>query len=291
MKDGKQHPRTGRRLFVFTVLAVLLILLDTNSAVVKPVRTALFVTVKPLIATAEVPVLFSSWLQHVFEDRAALQERNVAITLENRQLQEKINRLERVEQHNQFLSQALEAQDKMALPVMVANLISVQLRPNSQAIVLDRGVNDGVFVGMPVLDHKGVIGQVVKTTLTDSAVILITDPGHSIPVRFKRTGIRAIAHGFGQDDSLLIEGITPDQDVIVGDVLITSGLGNRFPRGYPVAKVVSVEHNINLPFMEIAATPLSALEPEFEVMMVWYDGPSYAAENSVLSMKEPGVVE
>ena len=152
--------------------------------------------------------------------------------------------------------------------------------------MLNRGSNDRVFVGQPVIDHRGVIGQVSSITLTESAVTLITDANHSIPVRIQRNGIRAVVHGLGVPNQLLVSELQVNQDVRPGDILVTSGLGERFPLGYPVAEVTSVVRNKNVPFAEITAIPLAALDPSFEVLMVWNSAPVESGNTPVVTMND-----
>ena len=156
----------------------------------------------------------------------------------------------------------------------------------SHKIVLDRGSQQQVYVGQPVLDSRGLIGQVTEITRTDSVVTLITDSSHSVPVRLQRNGLLAIAHGLGLHNQLLISGLRLNQDVEVGDVLITSGLGNRFPAGHPVAEITRVEGDPNSSFAEIIAVPLATIDPDFEVLMVWNNDRDSVDSISTLTLNE-----
>ena len=126
---------------------------------------------------------------------------------------------------------------------------------------MNRGLKDGVHVGQPVLDPDGVMGQVTQVMPLTSAVTLITDPSHGLPVQVRRNGLRAIAFGTGKPDELRVSYLTPNADIRVGDELVTSGLGGRFTAGYPVAKVSELISDASEAFLRISAHP-SALSPE-----------------------------
>ena len=97
----------------------------------------------------------------------------------------------------------------------------------------------------------------------------ITDPGHAIPVQINRTGLRTIALGTGSIDRLELPHIPTNADVRVGDLLISSGLGGRFPPGYPVAEVIDVEQDPGNTFSEVIARPRAHLDRSREVLLVW----------------------
>ncbi len=274
------------QLAFFATMAVALIVIESYSGVLHNVRVALFVLVKPVVEIAETPTLLNKILERNFADRNKLRQQLTAIKQENTVLRERVIELEYEELRNRWLAELLEAREKIDYPILSANLVSVQLLPMSHKIVLDRGSKHDVYIGQPVLDPRGLIGQVTEVAWSDSAVTLITDAGHSVPVRIRRNGLFAIAHGLGERNQLLISGLRVSQDVEVGDVLITTGLGNRFPAGYPVAEITVVEHNRNAPFAEILAAPLATIDPDFEVLMVWNNEANMLDSPSSLSMNE-----
>ncbi len=257
------------RMAFAAALAMMLIVLESNSDVLHSVRTALFFVVKPVVQVAQVPSHINNTLQRNFADRERLRQRISTITQENNELRKRVNELENQELRSSWLAELLEVREKIEYPVLPANLIAVQLLPMAHKVVLDRGSQQQVYVGQPVLDQRGLIGQVTEVTLNESAVTLITDTNHSVPVRVQRNGLLAIAHGLGFRDQLLVSGLRTNQDVEVGDILITSGLDSRFPSGYPVAEITSIERNLNASFAEISATPLTTVDLDYEVLMVW----------------------
>ena len=144
----------------------------------------------------------------------------------------------------------------------------MDLDPFRRQIVINKGSQHGVTLGLPLLDANGLMGQIMRVGPVSSIALLITDPSHAVPVQVSRNGLRALALGTGASDRLELPYLPGDADIQVGDVLITSGLGGRFPPDYPVAKVVSVERDPGQPFARILAVPSARLEHSREVLLV-----------------------
>ena len=154
---------------------------------------------------------------------------------------------------------------------MVAELLSVDSDPFSHQVLINKGALDGVYNGQPVINDQGVIGQVLHVGSTTSRVLLITDSSHGIPVRVLRNDLRAIASGSGELDKLELRNLPRNTDVQVGDLLVTSGLGGRFPEGYPVATVTRSDYVEGKPFAQVEAKPLVALDRLRYLLLLWTD--------------------
>jgi rod shape-determining protein MreC len=134
---------------------------------------------------------------------------------------------------------------------------------------LNKGASDGVFVGQPLIDADGLMGQVVEVSSDTARALLITDVTHSVPVQVNRNGVRAIAEGTGALGSLEIRNVSSNTDIQAGDLLVTSGLGGRFPEGYPVAVVKEVERDTGEAFARVVAVPSAALDRTRHVLLVF----------------------
>ncbi|MDH3690790.1 MAG: rod shape-determining protein MreC, partial [Gammaproteobacteria bacterium] len=183
----------------------------------------------------------------------------------------RLQRLDAVEAENERLRQLLSASSKIAQKVLLAELVEVSLEPFTHKVVLNRGQSDGAYVGQPVIDPNGVVGQVTQATPFTSAVTLITDPGHAIPVQVLRNDLRAIVFGTGVRNQLGVPYLARHADIVEGDVLVTSGMGGRFPSGYPVARVATILRDPNEPFLKITAIPVARLDHAKEVLLIWQD--------------------
>jgi hypothetical protein len=145
----------------------------------------------------------------------------------------------------------------------------VDLEPFTKQIVINKGTYDGVFLGQPLLDADGVMGQIVHIGLFTSTAMMITDPSHAIPVQVNRNGLRAILVGTGSPDLMEVPFLANSTDIAVGDLLTSSGLGGKFPPDYPVATVISVKKDPAKPYAVITAKPTAQLERSREVLLVW----------------------
>ncbi len=146
--------------------------------------------------------------------------------------------------------------------------------PFTHRIIINKGERDGVVLGQPVLDARGLMGQVVELMPYTSRVLLLTDTTHSIPVQVNRNGLRAIASGTGNPERLELRHVADTADIKEGDLLVSSGLGQRFPAGYPVATVKEVIHDSGQPFAIVRAVPTAALNRSRYLLLVFSDGRS-----------------
>ncbi len=155
--------------------------------------------------------------------------------------------------------------------VEVAELIGMDPNPFTHRIIINKGERDGVVLGQPVLDARGLMGQVVELMPYTSRVLLLTDTTHSIPVQVNRNGLRAIASGTGNPERLELRHVADTADIKEGDLLVSSGLGQRFPAGYPVATVKEVIHDSGQPFAIVRAVPTAALNRSRYLLLVFSD--------------------
>jgi len=152
--------------------------------------------------------------------------------------------------------------------MLIAETITVDLDPYKRQIVINKGLLSGIYAGQPILDAYGIMGQIIHPGIPSSTAILITDPSHAIPVQNNRNGLRTILYGTGSANFLEIQNLPNNADIKEGDLLITSGLGGRFPEGYPVAVVTEIKRDPGQPFAQIIAEASAHLEQSREVLLV-----------------------
>ena len=170
---------------------------------------------------------------------------------------------------NDRLRNLLGSSGKLADNVLVAEIIGVDPNPQSQVVILDKGKQADVIVGQPLLDADGLMGQVIETGAYSSRAMLITDVSHSVPVQVNRNNIRIIAVGTGKVDELELVHVPDTADIRIGDLLVSSGLGDRFPVGYPVGTVTEVIHDPGKPFDIVKAKPSARLDRSRHVLLVF----------------------
>lgn len=240
-----------------------------NQKHLKAIHHALTLAVYPLHVLANSPLAVSNWVVETFSTNSSLQEENEQLRHDNLKLQAQHQKLLSLENENIRLRDLLESSLKVKDRVLIAELIAVDLDPYKHQVLINKGGNSGAFEGQPVLDANAVMGQVTNVTPYTSTVLMITDARHSLPVQILRTGQRVIAVGSGNINQLHIPHLPSNTDITAGDLLVTSGLGGRFPPGYPVATVTDIKRVEGKAFIDIQATPNARLDHTREVLLVW----------------------
>ena len=231
-------------------------------------RSTLSTVIYPIQLITSFPSDLSDWASEYFQSRSDLKEHNKALEAANLLNGVRLQRLRALERENMRLHELLGSSFRLPERVLVAELLTIDSDPSSQQVVINKGERYDVFEGQPVLDSNGVMGQVMRVSRFSSRVILLTDPSHGIPVQVNRNGLRAVAIGRGLGKPLQLEHLPHNSDVRVGDLLVTSGLGGRFPVGYPVGTVGSIKHPPGKTFSDITVKPAAHLETSREVLLV-----------------------
>ncbi len=269
------------RLVVAAVASVVLMTLDHRGPQLEVVRGALGTLIYPIQVLVDVPIRAGHWLAENLTSRGQLLEQNARLRRDQLVLSSRLEKYEELEAENHRLRNLLESSEKVGERVLIAELMSVDMDPFSRRIVLNKGSREGVREGQSLIDSRGVMGQIVHVGPFTSNALLITDPSHALPVQVNRNGLRAVAIGTGPLNRLRLSHVTNDADIEEGDTLVTSGLGGRFPRGYPVGTVVRVERDQGRPFASIVVEPSAELERNREVLLVWSDRTPEPAEDSI----------
>jgi len=249
--------------------SVVLMTVDHRLHALEPVRAAVSTAVLPLQYLVDMPRAVGSWLGTSFAGRGELIKENARLRQTELKNAVRLQRLDALEAENKRLRILLKSSDKVGERVVVAELLSVDLDPYKHQVLLNKGSVNGAYVGQPILDAHGVMGQLIHVGPVSASAILITDPNHALPVQINRNGLRAIAVGTGSLNRLDVQYLPNNADVQAGDLLVTSGLGGRFPPGYPVAVIKSVAQDPGRGFLKINATPTAELDRSREVLLVW----------------------
>lgn len=228
------------RLLFYLALAMVLMVLDHRNGWLWRVRNTAAVAVEPVYRLAGLPGSGIRALTIAFADRKLLTEQNQRLREDLLLANARLNRMASVAEQNERLKGLLDTQHSLDLNVQLARVVGVDLGAYQQRLVINLGARDGVRAGQPVIDAHGVMGQVVQVLPTTAVVMLVTDPAHAIPVVDERSGLRTVAYGARDGDGIVLPNVPLAADVRVGDRLLTSGLGGRFPPGFPVGKVANV---------------------------------------------------
>ena len=264
-------PSLQLRLFLAVIISVAAIVADSRFGVFTHVRVYLSSLVSPLQYIANAPGILLDTMSTQVQTRSSLIEQTKQQEQQLFTLRSRLLKLDQLEHENQRLRELLGSPVHKESRKMVAELLSVDSDPFSHQVLINKGALDGVYNGQPVINDQGVVGQVLHVGSTTSRVLLITDSSHGIPVRVLRNDLRAIASGSGELDKLELRNLPRNTDVQVGDLLVTSGLGGRFPEGYPVATVTRSDYVEGKPFAQIEAKPLVALDRLRYLLLLWTD--------------------
>ena len=259
---------------MLVVLSAVLMVVDARFEVLQPLRTQLGVITGPAYQVARLPVTLWQALTQQFSSRSELMAENEKLKAEALLMQGRLQKLATLTEQNVRLRELLNSAALVDEKVLVTELIGVDPNPFTHRILIDKGEKDGVFIGQPVLDARGLMGQVVEVMPYSARVLLLTDTNHSIPVQVNRNGLRAIAVGSGNPERLELRHVADTADVKEGDLLVSSGMGQRFPAGYPVATVSEVVHDSGQPFAIVRAVPTAALNRSRYMLLVFTDGRS-----------------
>ena len=269
------------------LFAVGLLIANHKTDKLQPLQDSIAVVAYPIQLAAEIPADIVDWIGETFSTHTSLLEENRLLHRENQQLRGQMLRFESLEEENAHLREQLGATLRVGERVTLAELTNVDLSPYRQQVWINKGSNAGVYAGQAVVDAHAVMGQVTEVTPFRATVLLITDTLHSIPVKILRTGLRTLAHGSGRIDRLELPYLPDNADVIVGDLLVTSGLGEHFPADYPVARVTAVDRDPGSGFRTVVATPLARLAQDKEVMLVWQSDPVQMETGIIGNDSEP----
>ncbi|WP_429212438.1 rod shape-determining protein MreC [Metapseudomonas resinovorans] len=264
-------PSLGVRLLVFAVLSAALMVVDARFDTLKPMRSQMGLVLTPFYWLADLPVRVWDGVSDQFTSRSTLIAENEKLKAEALLMQRRLQKLATLTEQNVRLRELLNSSALVDEKVLVGELIGVDPNPFTHRILIDKGEKDGVFLGQPVLDARGLMGQVVEVMPYTSRVLLLTDTTHSIPVQVNRNGLRAIASGTGNPERVELRHVADTADIKEGDLLVSSGLGQRFPAGYPVAIVKEVIHDSGQPFAIVRAVPTAALNRSRYMLLVFTD--------------------
>jgi rod shape-determining protein MreC len=270
-KDNQRRPRIpalNTKFIIFVVLSFILLINDQRNNYLSILRNSIAIAIYPLQSAVEIPSRFTNWFDLRIKSKEILIQENQTLLSQQKINSSILQRYEALEQENERLKQILNAASNLDNKVEITRIISVNVNPYRHTIVIDKGERDGVYEGQVLLDADGVIGQILHTNFLTSEAILISDSDHALPVEINRNGLRTIVLGNGSYTKLNVPYIPNNADIEVGDLLVTSGLGGKFPSGYPVAKVEFIESDLSEQFYKVSAKPIAYLNQVREVMLL-----------------------
>ena len=243
---------------------------DNRFGYLDSLRYVLGYATSPVYWVADIPTRLSFFIDDVLVSRTDLLEQNQNLREELLVARRELQLLESLASENSRLLELNTATADLGREVMPAEIINIAPDPFSKRVLINRGANADVFIGQPLLDANGLMGQVVEVLPFTSWVLLITDPNHVTPVEVNRNGERALARGSRLNTAELeLEFVTQTQDMEAGDRLVSSGMGQIYPKNYPVAEIISFYADPGLDFATVRARPLAQMARTRNVMLVF----------------------
>ncbi len=242
---------------------------DRKMDYLETVRSHLSSVVYPIQYLVNLPVKVGDWMSESLEARENLLKENAKLKAQNLLLKTHTQKYQSLALENQRLRGLIESPIRQGERVLVADFMAVEQESSSHKFILNKGSKNGVYIGQPIVDSSGVMGQVVHVGASSSTGMMITDSEHAIPVEVVRSGVRAIATGESIRQEMRLDYVPPESDIQEGDLLVSSGLGGHFPEGYPVGKVSEVSLHPGDNFMMIKVQPVANLAKAREVLLVW----------------------
>ncbi len=265
-----RESNAGYLLVGLATLSVLLVFIEANTRLLVPVRSAIGTVATPVYLLANVPTNIwkaGDWIVDVVADRVGMRERITDLEKQVADLTAVSQQFLAMREENNRLRELLGSSARVPGQKLIAELVAVVPDMQKHRVVINKGTADGVAVGAAVIDPRGLFGQVIETARMTSVVLLITDTTHAVPAEVGRNNIRVIAAGWGEYH-LRLEAVPKSSDIREGDVLYSSGLGGRFPQGYPVGTVIDVEKLRTARFAHVLVRPAAALDRSRYVLVV-----------------------
>jgi len=257
------------RCVLYSLLALGLIIVDKRYDRLGEIRRVLSVVAYPVQIAVASPFEGWDWFRESVTTRDALRADKARLESELRLAQFRLQRYAALESESERLRELRESTADVTDHFVIGKIMHLDLDAFRERVLVDKGARDGIYVGQAVLDAGGVFGQVARVGQLTSEVILVSDAAHAIPVQINRNGLRTIAVGTGDTSRLKLPYLPTSADAVVGDLVLTSGLGGGFPAGYPVGTIAEVRRDPSQSLADVEVKPAAALDSARELMFVW----------------------
>jgi len=278
---------SGFRMLLLCLLAIALMVLDHQNQQLVGVRKVLSIMLHPVQVIVSAPFNLGRNMAEATATRSELTSENEQFKQEALVINARLQRMTALEAENARLRALLDSTVKVGDSILIAEIVSVDMNPYRNMIVVNKGGRDGAYVGQAVIDADGIVGQITRDRYFSAEAMLVTDVDHAIPVELARNRLRTIAVGSGELDRLSLPFLPVNADVVDGDLLISSGLGGTFPPGYPVGVIRKIKEVTGQAFLRVDAEPAAALNRIREVLLITPQGGDEFAEAATAADATP----
>ncbi|MBB3224512.1 rod shape-determining protein MreC [Pseudoduganella umbonata] len=264
----KQGASARAKMMICACISIALLLFDSRVGALTVVRQVVGTVLYPLQVVAMLPRDALVGVGTYFSTLSGLEKRVRELQTQQISMAQALQQAQLTQAENAQLRKLLEAREKVPGKTMLAEILYDARDVFTRKVILNRGTQQGVTAGLPVIDNQGVVGQVTRVFPFTSEVTLLTDKEQAIPVQVLRNGLRSVAYGRGQSGNLDLRFMAPNADVVVGDILITSGIDGVYPAGLAVARVTQVENSANGMFGRVVCQPLAGIERNTQLLIL-----------------------
>ncbi|AGH80615.1 rod shape-determining protein MreC [Psychromonas sp. CNPT3] len=279
------------RLIVIIVISLILLVAESRYNLFASSRLYLNSLVSPIQYVADIPQSFVSSFSKLVVTREELKVRNLRLEKENTLLTADRLLLSQLQLENKKIRKLLNSHRDFTSKRMLAEVMSLRSDPFRYQLLINKGALDGVYLGQPVINDVGVVGQISEVGSLTSRVLLLVDASHGIPVRVQRNDLVAVVHGSGSWNKLDVPFIPSNADLKEGDLLVTSGLGGRFPEGYPVATISHFKYTKGAAYADVEATPVTKLGQSHYLLLLWHNSDKDQAKRDKTTLEKEAIKE
>jgi rod shape-determining protein MreC len=264
----KQGASARVRVTIFALLSIAMLVVDARMHVLGTIRQGIGTVLYPFQVVAMMPRDATASVTDYFSSLTALEKENQALRQQQIVNSRHMQQERQLAAENAQLRKLLDMQQKVPVKSIVGEILYDARDPFTRKIILNRGSQQGVAAGQPVIDDIGIVGQVTRVFPFTAEVTLLTDKDQAIPVQVLRNGLRSVAYGRGQSGVLDLRFMPSNADIQKGDTLVTSGIDGVYPPGLSVATVVLMETRSADSFARIVCQPLAGIDRHRQLLIL-----------------------
>lgn len=256
------------RFGLYLLACLILMAADSRYDALGKVRASFNAVIHPAQQAIVWPFDFLADAGGFFTVHSELLRERDRLLKEQGQLRARLQEYQALQAENVRLHTLIGLPTEPGLKRIPAEIIRAAQDPFARKVIVNRGSLHGVVAGRPVIDERGLIGQVTQVFPASAEVTLLTDRNQSAPVQATRNGMRILVSGMGNDSLLEVRYLDLHADLKPGDILVTSGLDGVYPAGLPVARVLSIELPRHNPFARATCQPLGGIGQHRQVVIL-----------------------
>jgi rod shape-determining protein MreC len=267
----RQGPSANARLLFFGLLSLGLLIADARFDALGGLRQGIGNVLYPVQRVLLVPRDAIALAGTYATEITALRQENAELKRIEALNAKALLQIEQLANENKRLRDLAGARERAAAQSVLAEVLYETRDPFTRKLVLDKGAQQQVSIGQPVIDAKGLIGQVTRVFQFSSEMTLVTDRNMTVPVVLQRTGMRSVAFGGAAPGRLELRYLASSADLREGDLLTTSGLDALYPPGLPVGRIERIERGGDNDFVKVLVAPTAEIQNNHLLVILQVD--------------------